>query len=515
MPESVWKTIKEKTKREWVLCFCAALFWGLTAHICKLTNFIPNWDSILNLYSDQDTTYLGRCFLKYACGISLYYDLPWINGCLSLLYISLSAVCICQLFRIKKRIPLVFLGAFLSTFPTVTSTLAYNYTADGYFLAMLCMCGAVLLLAQCRYGVLPAVLLLTFGMGCYQAYIVFALVLSLVYFLDWLLFGEFSWDRLIKEGLRFAGSFLASAVLYWVSLKGILSLSSEKLSSYQSISQAFVFQRVNPVHSIKNCVIAFGRYFWDFSGGVSLFSVVNVLTAVTLVLCLLLTVYFRNLYRDIGRAALLVLFLAAVPFACYALYFISPDMDYHNLMVMGNCMIYVLLLLFYERLQNIPKKILFVKQWVILLLSLCLTYVFVLTANISYQKLHMAYERSYGVLVRIADRIEQMPEALGCQKIAVIGSLAGSEPYSVVLPPDMTGITDGFIIRKQDITMRENVLQAMLKDYAGLDYQNTTAAEIEQVMESEVFAEMAAWPKQGSIAVWEDILVIRLGETKE
>lgn len=202
--------------------------------------------------------------------------------------------------------------------------------------------------------------------------------------------------------------------------------------------------------------------------------------------------------------------VAMLPFASYALYFISYLMDYHNLMVMCLCLIYILPLLFYERLSSVTKEVCLMK-WGILILSLTMVYYFVMISNISYQKMHMAYEKSYGVTVRLADRIEQLPGADQCSEIAVAGCLPGSEAFSYSFPPDMTGITDSYIIRKQDTMMHENVLQAMLRDYCGISYEDTTEEEVQKIYSTEEFKKMGCWPEDNSVSVIGDILVIKFG----
>lgn len=147
-PELFFSTLKHRIKKEWILCFCSAIGFGIAAHIYKFLNFLPNWDSLLNLYSSQNKIDLGRCFLSVGCLFGSYYDLPWINGMLSLLYLALSAVCISILFDVKKNLPLILIGGMVTTFPTVTSTMSYLYLADGFFLSMLCMCIAAALIAK-------------------------------------------------------------------------------------------------------------------------------------------------------------------------------------------------------------------------------------------------------------------------------------------------------------------------------------------------------------------------------
>ena len=78
----------------------------------------------------------GRWFLTVACGISSYFDLKWVNGVLSLLYLALSAVVLVKFFEVKSKIVMGIISALLVTFPAVCATFAYMYTADGYFLAL-------------------------------------------------------------------------------------------------------------------------------------------------------------------------------------------------------------------------------------------------------------------------------------------------------------------------------------------------------------------------------------------
>ena len=130
-----------------------------------------------------------------------------------------------------------------------------------------------------------------------------------------------------------------------------------------------------------------------------------------------------------------------------ALAFINPNVDYHNLMLMGYAVFYLFFLIIYERGSEDKKTFNAIKCWTVLLTAVLLISNQVVIANVSYHKAQIAYEKSYGVLIRIADRIEQTPGAENCDKILVMGALDNSEAYSVNLTPNITGITDGLIIR--------------------------------------------------------------------
>lgn len=521
-PELFFSTLKHRIKKEWILCFCSAIGFGIAAHIYKFLNFLPNWDSLLNLYSSQNKIDLGRCFLSVGCLFGSYYDLPWINGMLSLLYLALSAVCISILFDVKKTLPLILIGGMVTTFPTVTSTMSYLYLADGFFLSMLCMCIAAALIAKVpatgfkgRLCVLfPASLLCAFSLGIYQAYLAFYLTLAVIYLLWKLLFSKNSIKELFCLALRFAVSIFIGLLLYLLLFQLILTFSSQKLSEYLYIRNTYSLKMLRPLTSAKYVVLDFFHYFFDFSNGVNLFLLLNVFLFLLLTLLFLEAFHRQKLWDPQKRVRLLLslLCIVCVPFAAYALYFTNFSLRAHNLMVMGLCLVYLLPALFYESMPADSRFFPCLKRWAILLLSFLTLYNFILLANISYQKLEIAYENSFGTVIRLADRIEQLPEAAACDKIAVFGSLADSEPIAVYFPPNMTGITDGYILRKQDTSMGENVPQAMLRDYCGLSYSDTTQADKDRIAQTAQYQEMPCWPKSGSVAAFDNILVIKFSE---
>ena len=181
MPEQTFMKLKKRVKKEWIICFTAAMLFGFAAHIYKLVNWLSNWDSLVFRYDAMNMTHFGRWLLSAACGISSYYDLPWLGGLFSLFYISLGAVCVSELFGFKKNVMLILTGGLIAVFPTVTSTLAYNYTADGYFLAFFLACLSVLLIEKGKKGFLLGTILIAFVLGIYQAYITVSVGLILLY----------------------------------------------------------------------------------------------------------------------------------------------------------------------------------------------------------------------------------------------------------------------------------------------------------------------------------------------
>ena len=175
-------------------------------------------------------------------------------------------------------------------------------------------------------------------------------------------------------------------------------------------------------------------------------------------------------------------------------------------MLMGYVMFYLPFLIMYERGAERPFKC-----WFVLLLSIVIVANQVVIANVSYHKAQMAYERSYGVLVRIADRIEYLPDVEKCDRLLVIGALDNSESYSVNLTPEITGITDGYIIRADDEVVGQSVLCSALSDYCEKNYTFVSGEEKRLLAEREEIKSMGTWPASDCVTVVEDTVVIRLG----
>ena len=60
--------------------------------------------------------------------------------------------------------------------------------------------------------------------------------------------------------------------------------------------------------------------------------------------------------------------------------------------------------------------------------------------------------------------------------------------------------------------MHENVTQAMLNDYCGFTYKDTTKKEVQEIRKKKEFRQMGYWPERNSIAIIDDTLVIQFGD---
>ena len=515
MPEKVLKKLNSHILPQWKACFFTALFVGFMAHLYKITNWLPNWDSLVFRYDLQNMTGLGRWFLSVICSVSSFYDLPFLNGILAIIFHALGAVCICKMFNVNKKITAGLIGGVIVSFPTVTSVMMYNYVADGYGFAFLLSVLSAYCMTNKKPKYLLSVLLIALSTGIYQAYITVTIMLVLLHLINEIIFNKADLKTVLKNALFMLISGALGMVLYSVMLKVMLAVFSMELLEYQGVSATASLSDINLPASVYVVKEKFIKLFFDLSGGVNLYVAVNGFVLIFTLFIYIKYILENKLYKNPLNIFVTVVFGIMLIVGAGALAFINPHVDYHNLMLMGYSVFYLFFLLLYEKGTDKNKKYIEVRCWTVLITAIIIILNQIVIANVSYHKAQMAYEKSYGVLVRIADRIDQIPEAENCEKLLVIGALDNSESYSVNLPPDITGITDGYIIRRDDETVGQSVLCSALNDYCQKNYEFLSGEEKKKLANTETVKAMKKWPHKDCVAVIDDTVVIKLGTEGE
>lgn len=510
VPEKTLKKLNSYILPQWKVCFIVALTVGLLAHLYKITSWLPNWDSLVFRYDSQNMLGLGRWFLPVVCSLSSFYDLPLLNGIISIVFHALGAVCICKVFNVQGKITAGLIGAIIVSFPTVTSVMMYNYVADGYAIAFFLSVLATLYMTKEKPNFILATLLVALSAGIYQAYITVTVMLILLHLTDELVFKGASFKALLKKAVFMLLSGALGVVLYGIILKILLALFSVSLLDYQGIGDTSALSGINLPASLYVIKETFINCFFDLSEGVNVYVLLNAFVLVFTLSFYIKNIIEKRLYKEPLKLLMLVLLGVGLIVGAGALALINPAVDYHSLMIMGYAVFYLFFLLIYER-----GKVSAIKCWTVFTVACIMVANQVVIANVSYHKAQIAYEKSYGVLIRIADRIEETEGSEECDKILVIGALDGSEAYSVNLTPNVTGITDGYIIRADDEVVAQSVLSSALNDYCSKNYVFLKGDEKKAFLQKDVVKAMGEWPAKDSVAIVDDTVVIKLSTEGE
>ena len=503
--------LKKGKQANIVIPFLTTIVVGLIAHFPVMINNFPNADAMGSLYFDQNMVTSGRWFLTIACGISSYFDLKWVNGVLSLLYLALASVVLVKFFEVKSKFVMGVVAALLVTFPAVCATFAYMYTADGYFLALFFAFLAVYLTKKhAKTGWIFGGILLSLSMGTYQAYLAAAILLC---FFDLILScaqNEKVKDILLR-GVRYLVMGILGGGLYFVILKICLKAQGKVLDTYQGINSMGKVSLSTLPGMIANAYHDFlgfarnGRIF--VVNGFSLAAVVLLFGVALLALIMIMvnTKAIKKWYQSL----LIVVFICLIPLGANIILLISAEAFYHLLMRLQWGLFPVFALVLTERaLAKEEGKVKGIAYLAGIAGALLFVWQFILSDNIAYFNMNERYEKTYAYCLRLADRIEQTEGYYTGMPVMMIGVL-DEEKYPVT---DITGkVTERIFGATGDMLVyKAEQYQAFMAHYLNVSVNVITDADtIVEIYNSDAYREMDSFPAKDSVKVVDGILYVK------
>lgn len=508
-PTQVFQALNKKIKQQWRLAFFSAVGIGLLIHMPVLLSDIPNHDGLASMYFDQNMITSGRWFLTVACGFSSFYTIPWMIGLLGLLFLGLTAVALTELMEVKRGWAVILCSGLLVAFPALASTFAYVYTMDGYMLALFLAVLAVLLTKKYRLGFLGGGVCLAFSLGTYQAYLSFAMILSL--FAVLMLFSEErSRSDKLQGVLRYLGMGVIGAALYYGILQVLLKLQGKVLDTYQGING--MVSADSGEGGLIAGIKALYRDFFAFTlnGKVLYHNWISLGALVLLAAAVLLTAFWlvrrRKWWKNPLFFVIMVAVTAAVPLATNVILLISPDVTYHLLMRYQWVLYLIGLTAFVSKNAEYAEKG-YVLEWIAFPAVLALVFFYGVTDNIGYSNLQKRYEKTYAYCVRLVDRIERTEGYYPGIPIAMIG-VVGDEQYpttDITLP-----VTGSMIGLNGDSLLYTGVnYQAFVKNYLGATLNILPPEAMEEMYYSEEYISMDSFPGEDSIRVIDGVMYVK------
>lgn len=507
---------RDKVKKTWKIAFLSVVIIGLLTHLYKFTNYLPDRDSLLNLYHDQNIVGSGRWFLSIACGIGSYFDLPMVNGVLSILYIALTMVILAELFHMENPVLIILSGGILAAFPGVTETFLYEYTADGYMLAMLLSAAAVYL-TRMRDKIswkayLAAGICLCLSCAIYQTYVSFALILVLCHFMYELLENRWEWKFHLGWALKQVLLYAAAMAAYYVIWKVCLAVQQVDMNDYQGISDMgtdLIGTFLAGFPAAVKAVLIFFLQWNVLKFGFTFYSVLNILF---LLFCagIFVTAAIRS--GLLGRKPQLLLFglslLLFIPCCCIWA-FVSKSILYRPMMLLALAVLYIFVLVLFERWAS--------PRWANMaaILMTVIVFHFCLMANICYHYLNQCYEQTYAIGIRMMLDIEEMDETHDFDRIAVVGD-SWTEGTLVTYDQEKQEQTPASSIDVISRYMYRNLMYehlritTVLKEFLGMDLEAAPWLEVLALEKDPEVAQLPQWPEQGSMIVRDDTLIIRI-----
>ncbi len=539
MGNSIVEWYHKRVRSEWKLAFCTAVILGFLIHTFRFTNPLLNHDALFNGYSSQNMVGSGRWLLSVACGFSSYFDLPWVIGVLSVLYIALTAVLVVDIFQARNPVLVMLISGILVSFPAVTESFYFGFTADGYMLAMVLAALSVRLVPIGENRFLrwaASALCVCCACGIYQAYVSFALVLAMAYFIVCAVDGNHS-DRDCLRWVRNQVIAYAVAMIgYYVIWKLCLYVQDFQATNYMGINELDLVG--NLIDNLLSAVREFLLFFLEYNFlrfGLTVWCGINLLFLMTGGITLAVVLAKSRLWKRKVQLALSGLAMLLIPFAAFLWLFVSDKISYCVRMEQSMSLVYILVAVLCERWCR--------ERWsnVVALVLAAFICNNTISANIFYRHMDTCNRQSYAVAVELATRIHALDDG-NVKQIAVYGELDIVEEADYFDPSKLgalgllksvrrtlfqhsarhvylylneaVGFQLSYYRSNDEVELPVNEKRGANPVPDGWQFQFPCAPEevYTEIQTSEAFRQMPIWPAAGCVAVYGDTVVVKLSE---
>ena len=503
----------------WKQSFLYTYILGLAAHAYCFLNLTISHDSLRAFYitGKWPKASMGRIF--YNVYITLTRGkivLPWLIGVLSLLWISIAVYIIVRSLEIENGIYVLMVAGICVTNPSVYATAAtYLHDLDANSFTLLLAVSAAYLWYRgtqssekirtwIYFGM--GALLLTIALGIYQSYISVTITLMMLISLNELLKGK-RHTEVFCQGIFGIMMLGASSVVYLFVVKlfstvtGIVILENDSYNGLGNMSQAF---SGNIIGKIGDTYLSF---FNAFKNMILVSDTAFFMLAVHgfLILCIFCLLFLEIKKLEWKSKVLFVTLLILMPFGMNISSFLSNGM-YHVLMQYAVWFVYLASLLFAYRISKKAAVNELLKKGLFLTVIFCISLTVmenIQTSNTVYVKKRLEYEAALSYMTRVLERMEEQEDYIpGETPVVFIGEYAvgnpipGFEKYETITGVEYHG----------PITFYDTY-----KDYFKYVLgRPISLMDAETVQNDERVLNMPIYPKDGSIAMIDGVLIVKL-----
>lgn len=497
----------------------ASFFAGLAIHLFGLVNVLHNYDNIAVSYGCGTGIESGRWFLTVLEQMldkqKLIYNVPWMCGVVSLFILAIAVYYIVRIFDIRSRLLAALAGMICVSFPTITSTLMFKYTAIYYSFAILLsvLAAYVVINAKGKF-VLSAILsalMTACALGIYQAYLPLTTSIFVLYLIQQALIGNDSWKKLLYQGLYDCLCLILGLVVYFVLLQVCLKVYDAQLSGYQGIDSMGSLS----IREIPGLVVHAFTSFWLMPAQ-NLYSLApNGLLSVSYQVVTLMSMVMGGFILIRKKASPLLMMLTVVlygvfPIAVCLIEIMCPNSWIYTLMVYSFVLVLLAPMVVYEALPDAEEKWLQAKRLckkIIIVVLAVVIYCYSYFANVNYLSMYYMNRQTENYFTSMVAQIRMTEGFTADKKWAFIGNIQD--------PLIQNRWQTGPFYGGHADTMRllnSYSRSTWLQDYIGYAYQFVDSSTQSALAETDTVKEMPCWPDYGSIQVVDDVVVIKFSE---
>lgn len=496
--------ILKKNSKQLIISFIL-IFWGFICHGYMFFSKLPNFDDSVSLYNKGLTLEVGRWFIPFTRFLSKGMSIPIVIGLFSLICIVLSVWLVCDLLDIRSKIYVLVLGMLMISFPVVTGTFTFMFTADAYFLSLFFSCLSIWLVSKKSNAIrlVLSIILLAFSIGIYQAYYDVACALVCIYILLQLTKNKgeiFSKSGSCKNIVAMLCTLAGGMILYLLINKIVFYISGVE---YETATLMELFQNIPK--AIYDSYVNFISIFIKDFAGISYCRAVKVcLFGLWLLFVIIYEVLIikKGLWNIILGNVVLLILPIALNFINFAM--INREMD--TLMIYSYIFIPILpFTLVYNKFTEV--KLEYIYKVLISFLIMILSWQYMLQSNRIYVGMDLAKSAAISYYTSIITEIKMTEGYRDDMPVVFLGE--NTEDETVFNNGEVyRGDVRGVMHLKRYINMYSR--DSFMAYYCGFSPVKYSGS-LEELEKQKEIKNMPYYPDDGAIAIVNDVLIVKIG----
>ncbi len=494
-------------KKRIITAIAAVFIWGLVAHAYGFLNLTLSHDSLAEFYaSGSDIRHriaLGRFMVPiYQFIFHGRITTPWLNGILSLCWLSVSVWLTASIFSVEDKLHIALIAGIYTVNITVTALAAtYIHDLDADIFAVMLSVAAVFFWHKGGKMSLLGIPLLAGALGCYQSMLSVAITLVMFSSILALVWGG-GFVEVVLKGLKAVGLILAAGLVYLAAVNVVCHLSGVTLSnSYNGLTLLFRSKGGLKQHLalLLTTYYSWYGYFYKSYRALILVRGLHILLAVPCVVVAIRVIFSRTL--PLINKLLIIALAALLPFGMNIACAADGGMV-HDLMLYSVNLSYLLVILmmdWYVEADGGAKKLPHLCRTAAFLFLAAILAFDVQTANASYVKKDLERQATLSLMTTVNTDMNNTE-----------GYVPGESEVLFVGLPD-TGVNNFF----PNVSRITGLGYETTCNYYSEYYQYILQRPLKRTgkaVDSDFINAMPSFPEKGYIAWYDDVLVVKLSD---
>ena len=521
------KEIKRFFKENYKLIIVTFLI-GLLAHGFAVTNKLIGYDELSYVFDKGVSLPSARWGIELVRFIFPDISMPWYNGIIALIILSISIALVVDILGIKNKYFKLLICGTLITFPSITSTYIYMFTVTTYSISIFLSIVSVVLLRSKKtiFNVL-SILTMVLSLSIYQSYICITMTMLVMLVIKDCINEKISIKKIMQNCLKYIIYIIVSLFAYLdiaIVVNNILNVSISGYKGLNSMGIVTISDIVNGIFtSYKNIYEMFPESSLGDTFGFNTF--IKIFIFIALLLTVILTIIkIIQLIRkkEIARTILLLLLLIIQPIAINFIIVINPKIDgVYSIMIYQYVFFIITPLILYEWFGF--KKI----KCILYVVFIIIIFQFITISNKCYFRAYLIYENIYSFSSDVINRVLETDGYDKSTPVAFVGIYNGelnTQYYDYFREVQKMG---GNIVNSSDV--KPDMWALFIKNFIGIDFKymytddvsddfeyicmtERNKNKIKDIMKTAEFKKMNVYPYSNSIRKIDGIIIVKFSE---